>query len=107
MSKKIYRGLNKTRVNYHINSHHEVSYYKSVCLWGLESGLELRSFFFHAQQLSIKFILLINVKMPTIVGILTLISRINTTSEFESKKNLFHYFTFYEQLKFHAQLRRA
>ena len=28
-----------------------------------------------------KFILLINVKMPTIVGILTFISMINTTSE--------------------------
>ena len=28
-------------------------------------------------QLSLKFILLINVKMPTIVGILTFISRIN------------------------------
>ena len=32
-------------------------------------------------QLSMKFILLINVKMPTIVGILTFISRINSTSE--------------------------
>ena len=31
---------------------------------------------FHA-QLRLKFILLINVKMPTIVGILTFISRIN------------------------------
>ena len=31
-------------------------------------------------QLSTKFILLINVKMPTIVGILTFISMINTTS---------------------------
>ena len=34
-----------------------------------------------AQKLSTKFILLINVKMPTIVGILTFISMINTTSE--------------------------
>ena len=32
-------------------------------------------------QLSMKFILLINVKMPTIVGILTFISRVNTSSE--------------------------
>ena len=32
-------------------------------------------------QLSTKFILLINVKMPTIVGILTFISKINTASE--------------------------
>ena len=31
--------------------------------------------------MSTKFILLINVKMPTIVGILTFISMINTTSE--------------------------
>ena len=31
-------------------------------------------------QLSTKFILLINVKMPTVVGILTFISMINTTS---------------------------
>ena len=32
-------------------------------------------------QMSMKFILFINVKMPTIVGILTFISMINTTSE--------------------------
>ena len=32
-------------------------------------------------DLSTKFILLINVKMPTIVGILTFISMINTKSE--------------------------
>ena len=53
-----------------------------------------------------KFILLINVKMPTIVGILTFISMINTTSERFKAWNFFicRYFTFYEQLKFHAQL---
>ena len=45
-----------------------------------------------------KFILLIKVKMPTSVGILTLISRINTTSEsFKARKNLsFESFGFYE-----------
>ena len=32
-------------------------------------------------QMNMKFILLINVKMPTIVGILTFISMINTTPE--------------------------
>ena len=32
-------------------------------------------------QRSMEFILLMNVKMPTIVGILTFISRINTISE--------------------------
>ena len=35
----------------------------------------------YSTQLSTKFIQLINVKMPTIVGILTFISMINTTSE--------------------------
>ena len=57
-------------------------------------------------QLSMKFILLINVKMPTIVGILTFISRINTTSECFKQEQMINlqYFTFYEQSKFHAQL---
>ena len=53
-----------------------------------------------------KFILLINVKMPSIVGILTFISMINTTSEGLKARNFFICpdFIFYEQLKFHAQL---
>ena len=55
-------------------------------------------------QLSWKFILLINVKMPTIV--LTFISRINyqfLRFELEFSTN-FDYFSIDEQLKFHAQL---
>ena len=44
------------------------------------SGPEL-NFFSCSTQLSMKFIILINVKMPTIVGILTFISMANTTSE--------------------------
>ena len=57
-------------------------------------------------QLSTKFILLINVKMPTIVGILTFMSMINTTSERLKARNFFiwQYFSFYEQLKFHVKL---
>ena len=53
-----------------------------------------------------KFILLINVKMPTIIGILTFISMINTTSERLKARHFFNcqYFSFYEQLKFRAQL---
>ena len=53
-----------------------------------------------------KFILLINVKKPTSVGILTFISMINTASEGLKSRNLFicRYFSFYEQLKFCAQL---
>ena len=47
--------------------------------------------FLYSTQLSTKFILLINVKMPTIVGILTFISRITLPSECnkQGKKGLF------------------
>ena len=57
-------------------------------------------------QLSTKFILLINVKMPTIVGIFTFISMINTSSESlkARKVNISQCFSFYEPLSFHAQL---
>ena len=53
-----------------------------------------------------KIILLINVKMPTIVGILTFISMINTKSERPKARKFFicRYFSVYEQLKFRAQL---
>ena len=49
--------------------------------------------------------LLINVKMPTIVGILTFISVINITSERLKEGHFFscRYFSFYEQLN-RAQL---
>ena len=40
-------------------------------------GPEVIKHFSFLTQLSMKFILLINVKMPTIVGILTFMSRIN------------------------------
>ena len=57
-------------------------------------------------KLSMKSIMLINVKMPTIVGILTFISTINTTLYRLKARELFifQYFSFYVQLKFHAQL---
>ena len=44
-----------------------------------------------------------------IFGILTFISMINTTSERLKARNFFvcWYFSFYEQLKFHAQLSSA
>ena len=50
--------------------------------------------------------LLINVKMPTIVGILTFIRMINATSESLKAGNIgiFQQFSFYEQLKFHAKV---
>ena len=57
-------------------------------------------------QLSMKFILLINVKMATIVGISAFMCRINTTSERLNPINFFicRYFIFYAQLKFQAPL---
>ena len=51
-----------------------------------------------------KFILFINVRMPTIVGILIFISIMDTTYENFKANNYFSDFSFYEQLKFHVQL---
>ena len=47
-----------------------------------------------------------NVKIPTIVGILTFISMINTTSERLKARTFLicRYFSLYEQLKFRAQM---
>ena len=67
---------------------------------------EVIKLFLCATQLSMKFFLLMNVIMPTIVGILTLMSRKNSILGLpEPKKGqLSWYFYTYEQLKFHAQL---
>ena len=54
------------------------------------SGLEVIKPFVCSIALSTKFILLINVKMPTIIGILTFISMINTTSEILEARNFFY-----------------
>ena len=69
-------------------------------------GPEVIKLFSYSTQLSRKFILLINVKMPTIVGILTFVSMISTTTERLKARNFFicRYFSFNEQLKFCAQL---
>ena len=74
-----------------------------------KTDLEIVKHFSSSTQVSMKFmifILLINVEMPTTVGITTFISRLNTTLEnFKERKiYTFHYYTFYEQLIFHAQL---
>ena len=68
-----------------------------------------KTFFILPTQWSRIFILFINVKMPTIVGILTFISMINTLSERLKARNFFvcWYFSFCEQLKFCAQLGRV
>ena len=72
----------------------------------LKPGPEVIKLFSYSTQLSTKCILLINVKMPTIVGILTFISMINTTSKRLKGRNFFicRYSSVYEQLKFRAQL---
>ena len=49
-------------------------------------------------KLIIEFIMLINVKMPTIVGILTFISMVNTTSQSLRARNVF-----FQQFSFHEQ----
>ena len=58
------------------------------------------------QKPSMKFVVLINVKMPTIVGILTFISMINTTYEGLKAQKVWFFciFVFNEQFKFHAHL---
>ena len=57
-------------------------------------------------QLSIKFFLLINIKMPTIVGISTFMSRKIALKAYLSPKTIWisWYFYTYQHLKFHAQL---
>ena len=51
------------------------------CFTFCQARPEIIKLFSCSTQLSIKFTMLINVKMPTIVGILTFINKINTTSE--------------------------
>ena len=71
-------------------------------------GPEVINHFSCSAQLRLKFILLINVKMPTIVGNLTFISKINYMfwqSLHEISTNFGH-FSNCEQFEFHAQHRK-
>ena len=69
-------------------------------------GPEVTKLFSCSTKQSKKFILLINVEMPTLVGILTFISMINTTFEgLKQDTSLFvGILVLNEQLKFRAQL---
>ena len=71
-----------------------------------QSGPEVIKLFSCSTQLSMKFFLLINVKMPTIVGILTFMSWKNSILGLpEPKKGrISWYFYTCEHLEFHAQL---
>ena len=72
---------------------------------GMKPGPEVIKLFSCSTQLSTKFILLINVKMTTIVGISTFISILNTSEHLKARKVfIFMHFKFYTHLKFHAQL---
>ena len=66
---------------------------------GTKPGPEVVKQFLYSTQLSIQYIMLIIVKMPTIVGILTIISMINTTPESLKARKVcnFQHFRFYEQ----------
>ena len=75
--------------------------------WTIQIEKEAGSEFIklNSTQLSMKFFLLINVKMPTIVGILTFLSGKNSLLGLSKRKNAdFLYFYIYEHLKFRAQL---
>ena len=74
--------------------------------WPFKTGPEVIKLFSYSTQLSTKFIMRINVKMPTIVGILTFICMINTISERLKARHFFicWYFSFYGQLKLRTQL---
>ena len=57
-----------------------------TCLQGFQPGSVVIKLFSFSTHLSMEFILLINVKMPTTVGILTFVSRINDwLSQFKSE----------------------
>ena len=74
---------------------------------GLNPGPEIIKLLSCSSQLSMKFLLLINLKMPTIVGILTFISMKNSILGLsEHKKSWISWYVYtYEHLKFHAQLK--
>ena len=69
-------------------------------------GPQVIKLFSCSTQLSMKFFLLINVKMPTIVGILRFMSRKSSIPSLSkaAKCWISWYFHTYEHLKFHAQL---
>ena len=75
-------------------------------VYGGKPGPEVIKLFSCSTQLSIKFFLFINVKMSTIVGILTIMNRKNSILDLSEPKKcwVYWYFYTYEHLKFHAQL---
>ena len=91
-------NITQTKTHRHkLEANHTRSY-------ATKAGPEVIKLFPCSTQLNTKLIQLINVKMPTIVGILTFISVINATSESLKATHFLicRYFSFYEQLKVRA-----
>ena len=67
---------------------------------------EVIKLFSYSTHLSMTFFLLINIKMPTIVGILIFISKKNVmlSSDLQEKSLNCWYLIFYRQNEFHSQL---
>ena len=95
----------KTRCLSFLLNLHQVQCFVILSTLLLITSPEIIKLFPCSTLLSMKFILLINVKMSTIVGI----SMINTTSERLQPRNFFicRYLSFYEQLEFLAQFNWA
>ena len=70
--------------------------------WRFRSGPEVIKLFSYSTQLSMQFFLLINIKMPTIVGILIFISRKNfmLSSALQEKSLNWWYLIFYKRKNF-------
>ena len=69
---------------------HQISNFTKLRMCSARNpGFEAINFFSCSTQLSIKSFLLINVKMPTIVGILTFISRKNSILSLSKAENSF------------------
>ena len=74
--------------------------------WHVQPGPVVIKLFSCSTQLSMKFFLLIHVKMPTVVGILTFMNGKNSILGLSEpkKSRISWYFYTYEHLKFRAQL---
>ena len=92
----------------HFLCHHRyqmgIEFNKDRELSTIRTGPEVIKLFSCSTQLSMKFFLLINVKMPTIFGILVWMSGKNSILGLAWKSWISWYFYIYEHLKFHAQL---
>ena len=79
-----------------------MNYYDQLSDKNSSSRIEVIKLFACSTQMTMKFIMLVNVKMPTAVGVLTFISIINTTSvSSEARKIKLQHLSFFKELKFH------